>query len=92
VLDLGMSAWSVKAPVGEVHEILPAWLYVGGAVILGAYLAHSVIRWAIRKLKPEAIPDTCRAAADDVCCTPVAEVDCCDDAHEPCGHSHEEAK
>jgi hypothetical protein len=92
VLDLGVSAWSLNVSLGEVHDILPAWLYVGGAVILGAYLAHSVIRWTIRKLKPEAIPDTCHAPANDVCCTPVAKVDCCDDSHEPCGHAHEEEK
>jgi hypothetical protein len=74
VLDLATGAWSIRVVPGEIREILPAWIYVGGAVLLGAYLAHSVVRWLIRKIRPQAVCDTCheaaRSVAADVCCSP----------------------
>ena len=73
VLDLAVGAWSVKVSLGEAHEVLPAWVYIGGAVLLAAYLAHSVVRWFVRKLRPAAILDTCHEPADGVCGPPAAK-------------------
>ena len=74
ILDLATGAWSVNVVPDEIHEILPAWVYIAGAVLLGAYLAHSVVRWIVRRIRPQIVCDTCREearnAAADVCCPP----------------------
>jgi hypothetical protein len=92
VLDLAVSAWSVNVSLGEVHEILPAWVYVGGAVLLASYLAHSVVRWFVRKLRPAAILDTCHEPGDGVCGPPAAKAAGCDAGDDACCRSHEAPK
>jgi hypothetical protein len=49
-LDLAAGAWHVTVMSEGVHELLPAWLSSAGAVLLAAFLALSVGRWAWRRI------------------------------------------
>jgi hypothetical protein len=93
VLDLAVEASSVKMLTSDVREFLPLWVSVGGAVLLSAYLAHSVVRWIVKKVRPPAVPGACREPAQDVCRGPSeAADDCCQDGHEAGCCSEEEQK
>ena len=49
-LNAATGALAVEVMPEHVHRILPEWVYVGGGVLLAAYLLHAVGRWVCRKV------------------------------------------
>jgi hypothetical protein len=49
VLDLAVTGLDLRVTYAEAHEIVPPWLLWAGAVLLAAFLAMSLGRWAWRK-------------------------------------------
>lgn len=49
-LNLLAAALAIDVTTKHVHQIMPEWVYVAGAVLLAAYLAHAVGRWIWRKV------------------------------------------
>ena len=82
VADLAAGPWiteSVKSAAGgAAGELLPAWLSAAGAILLIAYLAHAVARWAYHKLTRRPVCDTCGDEAAEYCCAAAAQGEDCD--------------
>ena len=50
VLEMAVGAGGIGGTPKEIHEIMPAWLYGAGAILLSGYLTLAVGRWVYRKL------------------------------------------
>ncbi len=50
ILDLALGTLNVRVGTGGTGELLPPWLLTAGAVVLAAFLAMSLGRWAYRKM------------------------------------------
>jgi hypothetical protein len=98
LVNLAAGPWiaeSVRAvAVGAAGEFLPAWLSVAGAILLLAYLAHSVGRWGYKKLLRRPVCDACgKEAAELRCAVAATGGDCdCDGGEaehaDHAGHAH----
>jgi len=96
VLDLAVGALKVNVFSGEAHELLPPWLLAAGAVLLIAFLAFSLSRWAWRHAPWRPAPAPCCSSVDcaeghivpapDKCCEAEhAHSSCCGGG---CEHDH----
>ena len=85
-LDAAAQALPAAAAPERVEDVVPAWAYAVGGVILAAYLLHAVGRWVYRKAaKGRAHDDAC--GAGDEPCHGGAPCGCGGDEH---AHPHDD--
>jgi hypothetical protein len=86
LVDLGAGALQVSVVGDESYEFLPPWVQAVGAVLLAAYLGHSLVRWVLRRLPVRHAPATCCTNVDaQVCCGKGGDAGDAGDTHDACG-------
>jgi hypothetical protein len=66
-LDAVAQALPAGAVPERVEEVVPAWAYAAGGIILAAYLLHAVGRWVYRKVSKGRAHDDACGATDEAC-------------------------
>jgi uncharacterized protein len=98
LVDRVFGALNVTVIYEEAHELVPPWLLAAGAVLLAAFLAMSLGRWAWRHRPWAAAPAACCSSlgCTSKAATPAAGAcggGCCDEAHgDEQGHKHAPAE